>query len=237
VTAALQHKIDGAPTFADKLQFTDDLGDLQASATQIMKEEAARDIGAAFDQKFAQLQALTEKESDVEARARMEEGLAKTRKSREERLADATANNLNVVAALMRNDADKTFDGGGPRTHSDTDVPEDMAAGVGSCIETGFTGKQDPNEMRNLKLDCINSGRLPAEGRCPTRNLSFLCYDDAPGAEKLTYVYRGTPDETYFQHKCSPDRLVKADKVPSSGALFRKANAVLGFTCAPPSAE
>jgi hypothetical protein len=238
VTDTLKHKVDTAGTFADKLKYVDTLGDLQASATQIMKEDAAHDISAAFDQKIAQLEGMARDQTNAEAREQMTESLAKTRHTREERMADARANNLNVVAELLRNETDKSFDGGiGGRNHAETAESENMTAGVNSCIETGFTGQQDPTLLRSMKLDCINSGRLPAEGRCSTRNLSFLCYDDAAGTEKLTYVYRGTPDEEYFEHKCDANRVVKADKVPSSGALFRKANAVLGFTCAPPSAE
>lgn len=236
VSTALQRKIDDAGPWADKLKYVDDLGDLQASATQILKEDVAHDIGAAFELKMAQLETFAGQETDADERARLMEGLAKVRKSRASRIVDANVNNIEVVAALLRSDAEKSIDDGS-HARSEMNVPEDMAAGVGSCIETGFTGTQDPLQMHSMKLDCVNSGRLPTEGRCSTANLSFLCYNAAPGGEKMTYVYRGTPDEVYFQHKCGADNILKPDKIPASGASFRTANAVLGFTCAPPGAE
>lgn len=233
VSAGLQRKIDETGPWPDKLKYVDELGDLQASATQILKEDVAHDIGAAFELKMAQLETFVGQEPNDDERGRLMEGLAKVRKSRASRIVDANVNNIDVVAALLRSDAEKSVDDRS-RTRSEMNVPEDLAAGVGSCIETGFTGKQDPLQVRSMKLDCINSGRLPAEGHCPTANLSFLCYDAAPGGEKVTYVYRGTPDEAYFQHKCSADNILKPEKVPASGGSFRTANAVLGFTCAPP---
>jgi len=234
VSAGLQRKIDDAGSWVDKLEYAQDLGDLQASAAQILKEDLAGEIGAAFDQKIAQLQEFADQETDADARAQMEEGLARARKFRDDRVADAHINNINVVAALMQSETAKAFGGGARDNDSDNAaVPEETPADGGSCIETGFTDKQDPAFVQNMKRDCINSGRLPAEGRCSTTNLAFLCYDDSPGHEKLTYVYRNTPDELYFRRTCSPDKLLRADKVPPSGAPFRAANAVLGFTCAP----
>lgn len=233
-STALQRKIDDAGPWDDKLKFANDLGDLQASATQILKDDIAGNIGEAFDRKTAELETLAAEEPDETERTRMQEGLAKTRKSRVDRIVDANVNNMNVVAALLQGEADKSFDGGG-RQRGEVEVPEDMQAGIGSCIETGLTGKQDPITMRNLQLDCINSGRVPAQGRCPIENLSFLCYGATPNTEKMTYVYRGTPDELYFQHKCSPANVLKADQVPPSGASFRTAAAALAFTCAPPA--
>ena len=234
VSAAVQHKIDAAETWAEKLKYTGDLAELQASATQILKEDIARDMGATFDLKIAQLQERADHESDVGERGRMLDGLAKMRQTRDDRIIDANANNINIIAALMKND--KSSDGGS-RPPSEVDVPEELAAGTQSCIETGFSGKQDPVQMRSLQVNCINSGRLPAQDRCPTNNLAFLCYEAAPGTEKMTYVYRGTPEELYFQHKCGPDRLLRGDLVPSSGAAFRGTNVALGFICAPPQAQ
>jgi hypothetical protein len=237
VSTALQRKIDDAGTWDDKLKYATDLGDLQASATQILKDDVARELGEAFDRKTAVLETQAAQETDEAARTLMQEGLARARKSREDRVADATANNINVVAALLQNQTDKSFEGGGRQRGDMIEIPEDLAAGVGSCIETGFTGKSDPAVMRDLELNCINSGRVPAQGRCPTANLSFLCYGATPSAEKMTYVYRGTPDELYFQHKCSPENVVRGDQVPPTGAAFRRSNVALAFTCAPSGAE
>ncbi len=233
VSKAVQHKVDTAESWDEKLQHADELADLQASATQILKDDLAHELGAAFDLKTAQLETLAGKAEDAAERTRMTEALAKSRQSRSERVADASANNINVVAALMQGQADQSIDAGS-RVPSEVDVPEELAAGTRSCIETGFSGKQDATFVRSLQLNCINSGRLPSPNRCSTANLAFLCYDAVPGGEKMTYVYRGTPEELYFQRKCSPDKVMKADAVPQSGASFRTANTTLGFTCAPP---
>jgi len=235
VAANVQRKVDQAASWTEKLAFVDDLADLQASATQIMKQDVARDLGHAFERKLGQLEELARQAPDMHERVSMLESLSNTRKSRDERLIDANANNLNVVAALMQNPGARQTDVAGSRSPSEVDVPEELAAGTRSCIETGFTGQQDPSLMRRLQTNCINSGRLPAEGRCSTNNLAFLCYDAAPGGEKVTYVYRDTPEELYFRDKCTLDKLLKADDLPATGASFRARNAVLGFTCAPHS--
>lgn len=51
VAAAVQRKFEEAPDWSAKLTFADDLADLQASATQIMKEDIAKEMGEAFDKK------------------------------------------------------------------------------------------------------------------------------------------------------------------------------------------
>ncbi len=236
VAANVQKKIDTTATWPERLEHTGDLGDLQASATQILKDEIARDIGTAFDQKVAQLRALADADGDESMRARMVEELAKAQRTRDDRVADAKANNINIVAASMQSQGDKSGDAG-TLPASEIDVPEELAAGTASCIETGFAEQQDASALRNLRLNCINSGRLPAQHRCSTANLAFLCYSSAPGSEKVTYVYRGTPEEIYFQHKCGADQVLSPDKVPATGVSFRTTNAVLGFTCAPPGSE
>ncbi len=235
VSTSVQRKVDDAGSWSEKLKYAEDLAGLQASATQIMKEELARDMGAAFDLKTAQMETLANQEADAGTRAGMLAALADTRKSRDDRVVDANANNINVVAALMRNQGGRTADAGS-RAPSARDVPEELAAGTFSCIETGFTAKQDPIQLRSLQTSCVNSGRRAVSGRCTTNNLAFLCYDAAPGGESLTYVYLGTPEELYFQRKCSPDKVVQAGDVPPAGASFRATNAVLAFTCAPPQA-
>ena len=234
VAMAVKRKFDDAPDWSAKLNFADDLADLQASATQIMKEDVAREMGEAFDQKAAQLETAANDATDADERARQLEALTKTRKSRDDRIVDANANNINIVAALMQNQSERTADAGS-RAPSEVDVPEELAAGTRSCIETGFTGKQDPAVLRGLQVNCINSGRLPAQNRCSTSNLAFLCYDAAPGGEKMTYVYRDTPEELYFRRRCGSDKMVNGAQVPSNGAPFRANNAVLAFVCAPPA--
>ncbi|MSO72911.1 MAG: hypothetical protein EXQ84_04795 [Rhodospirillaceae bacterium] len=236
VSTSVQRKVDDAGSWSEKLKYADDLAGLQASATQIMKGDLARDMGAAFDLKTAQLETFANQEQDAGTRARMLAALGDTRKARDDRVVDANANNINVVATLMRNQGGQTADAGS-RAPSARDVPEELAAGTYSCIETGFTAKQDPVQLRSLQTSCVNSGRQPVSGRCTTNNLAFLCYDAAPGGEMLTYVYRGTPEELYFQRKCSPDKVVQAGDVPPAGATFRAANAVLALTCAPAGAR
>ena len=232
VSASIQKRFDAAGDWAEKLKAAEDLADLQASATQILNEDQSGNIGAAFETRLTQLEVAAGESPNEGARGHMLDELARARKSRGNRMIDAKANNINVVAALLQNQGGATATAGS-RAPSEVDVPEELAAGTRSCIETGFTGKQDPILIRTLQVNCINSGRLPVEGRCPTNNLAFLCYDATPGSEKMTYVYRGTPEELYFQRKCGAGKLVKADELPASGAAFRAGNAALGFTCAP----
>jgi len=230
VTAAIQKRFDQAAEWDNKLQAAEDLAELQASATQVMNETQAGKIGAGFNDRAAQLEQLAGADTNAETRTAMLTELERARKSRDDRVIDAKANNLNVVAALL---AGKTGTDAGFRAPSEVDVPEELAAGTRSCIETGFSGKQDPVLLRTMQVNCINSGRLPAQGRCPITDLSFLCYDAAPGGEKMTFVYRGTPEELYFQRKCGQGKLMRADEIPAGGASFRATNLALAFTCAP----
>lgn len=230
VAASVQKRYEAAASWDEKLQAAQDLAELQASATQVMNQPQANAIGASFDSKAAQLEQLASAEADSETRTSMLETLTHTRKSRDDRVLDAKANNLDVVAALLQG---KTETDAGFRAPSEVDVPEELAAGTRSCIETGFSGKQDPLLLRTMQVNCVNSGRLPAQGRCSTTDLAFLCYGATPGGEKMTFVYRGTPEELYFQRKCGEGKLVRADEIPAGGASFRATNIALGFTCAP----
>jgi hypothetical protein len=87
--------------------------------------------------------------------------------------------------------------------------------------------------LRTIQVNCINSGRLPAQARCSTANLAFLCHGDAPGGERMTYVYRNTPEEIYFKRRCAAESIVAPDTVPASGATFRSPETTLAFVCAP----
>jgi hypothetical protein len=239
VSTGLQNKIDEAVSWADKINYAVELGDLQASATQIMKEDVASTIEAAFEVKLTQLEKLAVAEADETERARMLEDVARARKIRDDRIIDAHANNLNIVAALMqRQSVAENTSSARARPASEMEVPEDLAAGTTSCIETAFTQGNSPELLRAVQLDCINSGRVPKENRCTKNNLAFLCYGEAPnGAEKITYVYRGTPEELYFQHKCPPGNMVKADTIAATDVAFRSAGRKPDFTCAPAGAE
>ena len=236
VSASLQSKLDDAATWADKLNYAMELGDLQASATQIMKDDVASNIEAAFEVKVAQLEKSANAAPNEAERASMIEGVARTRKMRDDRIIDAHANNINIVAALMERQANQPSGASTARPISEVEVPEELAAGTSSCIETGLM-QQNAVLLRGTQLDCINSGRVPKQDRCAKTNLAFLCYDEAPGGEKITYVYRGTPEELYFQHRCPAENIVRADKIPATGVTFRSSNAALSLTCAPPGAE
>jgi len=231
VSASLQKKADEAADWAEKLRYADALADLQASAIQIMKDDIAASIGAAFDTRAAQLEDAITAEADSATRTEMQDALARTRKTRDDRIIDAKANNLNIVAAMMQSQP-ATADAGS-RVPSEVDVPEELAAGTQSCIETGLPGKPDPTVLRTIQVNCINSGRLPTAARCSTANLAFLCHDDTPGGEKITYVYRNTPEEIYFKRRCAADKMVAANAIPADGVTFRSANAALAFVCAP----
>ena len=235
VSSMLQQKFAAAQSWAEKLNFAAELGELQASATQIMKDDVAKDLAEAFDQKIAALEALAGEETAELEREGLLDELAAIRKSRDDRIIDANANNINIIAALMRGESERETRVGS--TSGAVGVPEDLGAGIGSCVENGFTEKQDPARLRILQSECTSSGRRPAQTRCSTANLAFLCYDGEPGGEKMTFVYRGTPEEFYFQRKCSPEKVVMPDQIPPSGATFRAPGAVFGFTCAPTTTE
>jgi len=120
VSAAVQKKFDAAAEWSEKLEHADTLGDLQASATQVMNEGQAASVGAAFEIKIAQLETLAGQEQDAEARGQMLEALALSRKARDDGIIDAKANNINVVAAILQNSGGISTDGA--RIGSETDL-------------------------------------------------------------------------------------------------------------------
>lgn len=111
VTASLQAKFDRTESWEEKRAVAEEIADLQASATQVMNESLASAMGDAFECKAAALEALAEGAEDAAARAEMREAIAETRKLRDERVADAKANNINAVAALIQSQRERGEDG------------------------------------------------------------------------------------------------------------------------------
>ena len=103
VRTSLETKFNQAAEWAGKRAAADELADLQASATQLMNDDLAGDMGAAFDRKTAELETLAGQAEDEETRTQMHDALAESRKLRDDRVADAKTNNINAVAALMQN--------------------------------------------------------------------------------------------------------------------------------------
>jgi hypothetical protein len=123
VAVALQRNIDNAARWENKLAFTDDLAELEASATQVLLEDIARELSATFDLKITQLENLANKEADTTERERMIAGLDEKRAHRQELLADAKANDINSVAEQMQKSSDPTSNAGS-RSMNESDIPE-----------------------------------------------------------------------------------------------------------------
>jgi hypothetical protein len=102
VSDALQKSIDAAKDWDEKLTLLNDLASLQSSAVQVMMNDVASAIGAAFDTRAAALDKLASAESDDAERARKLGGLAEAKRTRTEQTADAAANNVDAVAAHIK---------------------------------------------------------------------------------------------------------------------------------------
>jgi hypothetical protein len=111
VVAALEQSIAASPNWDDKLAKTSDLAQLQASATQVKMSQVAAGIGAAFDARIAALNAANDSENDAALREKRKQALDDVLKTRSDHLADAAANNIDVMASRMQ---DAPADGGQP---------------------------------------------------------------------------------------------------------------------------
>jgi hypothetical protein len=247
VSTSLQQQIDSASDWDDKLGALRDLAALQASAVQVLQDDVASAIGSSLDMKIAQMEQRLADESDDAERARRLGDLAELKRSRADQINDARANNVNAVAG-QANDPDQI--GNRVQSEAGAAVPPDLAAGDESCIETAYLAPErkpaiagklfepsDPSLHRVHDRDCVNSGRVPSTVRCSTANLALACYAPLPGGEKITYVYRNTPEEAYFRKSCAADGLVPGTKIPSNGAPFRRPDVALAFVCAPSGSD
>ncbi|MBL8642952.1 MAG: hypothetical protein JNK21_03385, partial [Rhodospirillaceae bacterium] len=130
------------------------------------------------------------------------------RQNRDDQVEDAKTNNLNTVVAEMS----KNRREGNLREES-SDIPPAEGDADMTCTETGVLdqeGNMYANQDMTTKLEeqCVLSGRIPSEDRCPTRDLFFVCRDviDAT-SERITYTYRGTPEEPKARDNCKGEVL------------------------------
>jgi hypothetical protein len=102
VAGSLEQAIAGTPNWDDKLVKLADLGQLQASATQVKMVALASGIGTAFDTHIAALRAATETEGDAGLRERRRESVEEALRARAEHVQDAAANNVDVLARRIQ---------------------------------------------------------------------------------------------------------------------------------------
>ena len=194
--------------------------------------DIASAVAAAFDAKVAALDKRASQDSDDAERARKLGTLAEAKRSRTEQLADARTNNVDAVAAQLKGSK------GEESTRGPSSPDSQNIAGDTSCVETGYRTKPLADKYRpSHDRECASSGRVSATAHCPTANLSLTCYGRIPDGEKITYVYRNTPEEAYFRKACPESDTIPAAKVPPGGAPFRAKDINLAFSCAPISAD
>lgn len=218
-----------AATWPTALTHLTTLGELQAAATLTMLSDLAQAIGRDFDSEAAKLEALARKD------ARADELLADVkaaRTGRDSQLAEAKANDLAAVAAEIsgpgRGGRDRAADGS---SGGDADVDH-------TCTETGVLDQEgnmyaNQSEVAKLEEECINSGRLPTEDRCPAPNRVYACRESlSPTMERLIYVYRGTPEERMVKSGCKGD-ILEPGQLSGKTPAFKNTAMRRVVTCMP----
>lgn len=235
----LRAQVDEQEDWETRVQFLAALADLQSTAAQATLNDEADNVGIIFDIAWDELKGTADAESDSSTKQARLDTLDAVRQTREERLADAVANNVRAVAEEMRANGDDRHsfaDDGG----TDFDLgfgPQATGMEESTCVETGILGADaaapPASPLDALRRDCAMSGRAPSAARCSTRELSFVCYEALGGSESITYVYRNTPEEEELRRSCGAENLIEPANVPGDGAAFRNAQMKLSLTCAP----
>ena len=221
--------IKGDEDFETRLNALAALGDLEASSAQANLTDAATTIGRSFDEGFS---AVSEDAHSVDGVDRIA-ALEAVRATRDERLTDAVTNNVKSVAEEIRA-AELTGDPSAEEAEADG-LGEDYEAFVESatCTETGTAGPAPGPLTDALTRACVLSGNTTASARCPTRDLSFVCYRKDAAAESIVYVYRNTPEEEMMRFDCAEADMLDSSLIPEAGAPFRGDGVTLALTCAP----
>ncbi|MBL8629123.1 MAG: hypothetical protein JNM81_05815 [Rhodospirillaceae bacterium] len=191
------------------------LGELQAGAVLTMLDELSATIESGFNAEYARLEALAQSAANRES---LMEDLKAARKNRDEQVKDAKANNLNTVVAEMSKS----------KGEQDRQESSDLATAGGdadmTCLETGILDQEGSmsagqDVMSKLEEQCVLSGRIPSEDRCPSRNLYFLCRSAEPATERLIYTYRGTPEERSARDTCTGEVLPLSEAAAKTPAF------------------
>jgi hypothetical protein len=227
---AARKALDATADWPQQVELLAAIGEMQAAAARVKLDQEADDIGVIFDAETAKRDPLV---ADQPERAK---DIAELRRVRDEQLAEAIANNVDAVAEEMRSAVPDGSDGG----EIGEAMPADLSFGDTSCIETGMLPPDDAPEtwqaptlmLKRLGDECVLSGREPRTDRCDTRNLVFVCQVPGRESERITYVYRNTPEETYMRRACE-GAVIEAAKLPTSGPQFLNAASRLVFTCGP----
>jgi hypothetical protein len=232
-------RVDTDEDWESRVQSLAALADLQSTAAQATLTDEAAGVGLIFDSAWDQLKATADGESDPGAKMARLDILDAVRLTREERLADALANNVRAVAEEMRasgDDRNSFADDGG------TDFalgfgPETSGVEESTCVETGTLATEisttPASPLDALQRDCAMSGRAPSAARCSTRELSFVCYEALGASESIIYVYRNSPEEEELRRSCGAENLLEPANVPGDGVAFRNSQMKLSLTCAP----
>ncbi|MGZ6186922.1 MAG: hypothetical protein ACXWNN_13650 [Candidatus Binataceae bacterium] len=102
VVGGLEQAIANSVSWDEKLTKTADLGQLQASATQVKMAGIASGIGTAFDAHITALRASADNESDTALRDKRRGSVDEAIRSRADHVADAAANNVDVLASRIQ---------------------------------------------------------------------------------------------------------------------------------------
>jgi hypothetical protein len=237
VAHTIEQRADTAATWDEEITALHDLVNLEASATQLKLADVVKPISMAVDTRVASMESAAGSDADTDARTKKLGEIADFKHTRTDQLREAAANDVNTVAHQIETGDEE---GGRRQVKSEDGGPgsEDLLEAEGSCVETGFripdsAPPPDADTHRAQQRECINSDRVPVNGRCSTDNLSLVCYTRIQDGERITYAYRGTAAEAYLRQACPAEDLVPGVKVPKTGAAFRAPDIQLAFVCAP----
>jgi hypothetical protein len=231
VRTALAERVEDEDDWDIRMEAATAMSDLQASAAQANLNEEAADVGRAFDAAVARLAESAHSDGDIGLRQARAQAVAELQSIHDERLADAVTNNVRAVAAELRatEQAVVQIEQEGTTEGEDLSLADALAPEDSTCVETGALAASAP--LDDAERECVLSGRSPSSARCPTRDLSFVCYRSTDAQETITYVYRDTIEEEPVRQSCAD--LVESGGVPQGGAPFRNGQMRLAMTCAP----
>jgi len=212
------------------------LGELQAAATLMMQEDLSSSIAGVYDAEAARLDGLGRQIADDAEREKALGQLGELRKIRQEQVTDARANNLATVTAELAKTAREA-----PKDEDSAESEIDISDIAMTCVETGviapaaMTSNWDGLQDITAKLeeDCMMSGRIPTENRCPARDVGFVCREAVDDkTERLTFFYNGTPEERSGREGCKGEA-ISAAQLQAAGAAFKNTAMRRILSCAP----
>ena len=107
VVGNLEQSLANTVSWDDKLAKTVDLGQLQASATQVKMAALASGIGTAFDAHITALRSAADNETDAALREKRRGSVDDAVRARADHVKDAAANNVDVLASRIQASPDE----------------------------------------------------------------------------------------------------------------------------------